>query len=51
MHNQMIEDLFAKQNAGAKLSTAEIRALMIYALELLRDFQAQTQASIDRKIA
>jgi hypothetical protein len=40
--------LIAKQKAGSKLGTGEIRALMIYALELLRDFGAQTQASIDR---
>jgi hypothetical protein len=42
------EMLIAKQKAGNKLSAREIRALMMYALELLRDFGAQTQASIDR---
>lgn len=42
------EMLIAKQKAGGKLGTGEIRTLMLYALELLRDFRAQTQANIDR---
>ena len=41
------ELLIAKQNAGEKLNEAEIHALMLYALDLLREFGALTQASID----
>jgi hypothetical protein len=40
--------LIAKQEAGYKLSMEEIRSLMSYALELLREFDAETQASIRR---
>lgn len=40
--------LIEKQKAGTKLTHEEIHALMLYALELLREFGAMTQASIDR---
>lgn len=48
LDHKRCELLIAKQTAGNKLSTTEIRALMLYALELLRYFGTQTQASIDR---
>lgn len=38
--------LIAKQEAGNKLSTEEIRSLMKYALELLKDFRRMTEARI-----
>lgn len=43
-----IEMLIAKHEAGEKLGTGDIRALMLYALDRLQDFCAHTQASIDR---
>ena len=43
-----IELLIAKQEAGHKLRAGEIRALMNYALELLKDFERLTDASIAR---
>lgn len=43
-----IDLITAKHKAGEILSNGEIRTLMNYALELLREFRAETEASIDR---
>ena len=43
-----IDLMIAKHESGNKLGTEEIRALMLYALELLRDIESKTKASIDR---
>ncbi|MDB5875654.1 MAG: hypothetical protein JWQ07_5096 [Ramlibacter sp.] len=41
------EMLSAKHRAGDKLGTEEIRSLMTYALELLKEFERHTDASIE----
>lgn len=43
-----IQALMDKQQAGGKLTIAEIRTLMGYLLVLLDEFSALTQASIAR---
>lgn len=43
-----VKALIDNQNKGKKLNKSEIRMLMEYALEMLREFGRLTQASIDR---
>ena len=43
-----IKALIEQHNAGKKLAMEDIHALMIYALELLKEFESNTKASIDR---